>query len=442
MSDYTLQRRRKLRKWGGLYALPVSNYVVEEQDGYSERVMPETVWHALRRGQFRENWSYLTPEFRRWFRQVEKNGGIPCTITGSEAAAALDASRFKSRLQLFTEKSQPYQPREEDASKAKMFWRGHMAESHVMKLAKYSLAQEYGEGNFFIWTDKRLFACRDQSRSWMLYDPDGFALVRKSEDEEWKFILIEAKTVASYKREEQSAWAAGFVPDDYVLQGRHGMEVMDTEGVLLICAWGFEYNEFAFKFIWRDKLVANCPCDRLGDQLVADEYTFVQKVAAGEEIGHSEKEPVLENTFYGKITRPKPKTLALSPDYRAEVLELADIEDQLQDLKEQAEQLKTRQAELQNRLYPEFADYEYGTYQDDSTGAVYKITATEKYGRNSIDAEGLKRDFPAEYAEMVASETLVPTFKPYKKKKYAALIEQYTIPGEAKGERKWTVRRS
>ena len=137
--------------------------------------------------------------YAEWL-QVRRSG-----IGGSDAAAALGLSPWKSALELWQEKvSNQSQPHQENEA---MIW-GRIMEPVITK--------EFVRRTGFTVTPMRSML-QATSWPWMLADLDGLI-----EDPQRGTGIFEVKTASAFKQDE---WAEGCCPDAYMLQLTHYMAV-------------------------------------------------------------------------------------------------------------------------------------------------------------------------------------------------------------------------
>ena len=273
------------------------------------------------------------------------------SIGGSEAAAILGLSPWKSPFQLWLEKTGQAEP--EDISEREAVHFGTILEQVV--------ADEFchREG-------KKVRRCglyRSRKHPFMTASFDRLIVGEEAG--------LECKTSNAFKRQE---WDAGDVPLPYQVQCQHYMMVSGYPRWYIACLVGG--NHFVTWIVERDEEAIAA--------LEAAEVDFWEKVQKGimPDVDGSEScTKALRERFKGGNAEP-----ILLPKESVKLLERFD---QLKDLKADIE---TEAKEIQNRLCAMLGDNEVGFIGegDDARKVTWKTVA----GRVTIDSKRLKAEMP------------------------------------------------
>jgi putative phage-type endonuclease len=156
-------------------------------------------------------------------------------IGGSDVAAILGLSPWKTPLQLWQDKTQPAMPENVDPAKAKIFARGHRMEPYVVDL----LSAESG-----------LKIARRNAR---YVDPEFSFLAAEIDAEAETGENIEIKTVSPFKAADWGELGTDSIPVYYTAQAQHGMMIKGAS----VCVFGVLIggDDFRIYRVERDELV-------------------------------------------------------------------------------------------------------------------------------------------------------------------------------------------
>lgn len=405
------------------YAVPVSNFKVEPEGEPGEQVMDNDDWLLARQADFS--------------RLLEKNAvsdqflphihDTAYTVTASECSAAtadMECSNpWTSKTELWNLKKGNIPLVKKPANEAALM-RGHMVEDYVLYLAEKILVDLYGEGNVFVWQDKRLFASREYP--WMFCDTDGHALVM--DNGKARFILIEAKTVGARNYKAQQLWSEGHIPEYYERQCRHEMATFHAEACMIVGVWNLEIDGYAYQFIKRDMSSEM--------ELIKKEKAFIDSLINNEE-PEDLITPILTSSFYGRLyAKDNGKTVDLPEDTEDILRKIKKIDSQIANAQEIIDKLTAARAVQTNKLVKIFGECQKGQL---SVGdGIFSVKVKHGHCRDSFDFKKLEKDHPDIYSSCV--KTGAPSFdKKQAKKEGFKDYDDYVIKGKPNGNISWTV---
>lgn len=167
-------------------------------------------------------------------------------IGGSDAAAALGVSRFKTRLQLCLDKWG-----EADDEPTEVMRRGTILEPLVAHLYHEATAHSTAPGSWIM--------C--EYYPWMAATPD---LVDKDED-----CIVQLKTASWWGRHKWGESGSQDIPDDYMIQAQHEMTVTDATRNMLGVLFADESTFRGLVYMAKAKLPVERLCEFVQEMILA-----------------------------------------------------------------------------------------------------------------------------------------------------------------------------
>ena len=292
--------------------------------------------------------------YAEWL-QVRRSG-----IGGSDAAAALGLSPWKSALELWQEKvSGQNQPHQENEA---MIW-GRLMEPIITR--------EYVRRTGLTVTPMRSML-QAANWPWMLADLDGLI-----EDPQRGTGVFEVKTASAYKQEE---WGEDRCPDSYLLQINHYMAVTGLSYAVICVLIGG--NKLQWMTVDRD--------DELIASLVELEHRFWNHVLTQSPppVDGSTACAEMLSRRYPSSSNPAPLILPVEAD--------SWIQDYLQAKREEEDAVERKRL-AENRIKEVMKEHERST----SPGGKQVTWKTVQSSR--IDSAKLKKEEPALYEKFATT---------------------------------------
>ena len=292
--------------------------------------------------------------YAEWL-QVRRSG-----IGGSDAAAALGLSPWKSALELWQEKvSGQNQPHQENEA---MIW-GRLMEPIITR--------EYVRRTGLTVTPMRSML-QAATWPWMLADLDGLI-----EDPQRGTGVFEVKTASAYKQEE---WGEDRCPDSYLLQINHYMAVTGLSYAVICVLIGG--NKLQWMTVDRD--------DELIASLVELEHRFWNHVLTQSPppVDGSTACAEMLSRRYPSSSNPAPLILPVEAD--------SWIQDYLQAKREEEDAVERKRL-AENRIKEVMKEHERST----SPGGKQVTWKTVQSSR--IDSAKLKKEEPALYEKFATT---------------------------------------
>ena len=371
---------------------------------------------------------------------------------GSDMGALMMKSHFKTRLELFNQKSgiHPVFTKNGNA------WakdRGHLYETptaikyHHFRIENKEKVTLYIEGKVFnadgkqvmkpdgtpvdnpismmIYRDGRLKTPKYTSNGdflypWALANCDGIIM------ENGETGLLEIKTTSPMNYDVIDDWKKGIVPEAYYWQVVYYMAILNVMFCDIVCSWGQEMDTMAVVRIYRDYEKEEALFHRVEE---FDDY-----VEQGISPDISGEDPFLLNNYYYELFGPvdKKEPFIELPDnakFRRIVEQAMELENKLAEKQKELDELFRRKESVYAELYPVFKNSSYGQFRIDDQ-YVAGITLKTPMKRAKMDEERFKQEHPALYdACKVFSCTELGKFD-------KRLKEQYMLPAEPDIENK------
>jgi len=278
-------------------------------------------------------------------------------IGGSDIAAVLGVSRWKSPLRLYLEKLGEIQPEQDNEY---MLW-GRKLEKlvieHFMEVTGKTVEK----------IDKILV---HPEHDFMIANIDGYI---PEED-----AVVEVKTASSYKLDE---WSGDNVPVEYVLQGQHYLAVTGCSKVYYPVLVGG--NTFFIKEMTRDEELINMIIDAESKFW----HEHIEKRIPPEMTGAVDAKELLDKLY----PTSKEGTKIELPHLEETVNQLAVTQQKIKELEQLAD-------ELQARIKEEMKDAEVA--EIGSFVVTWKPVTTER-----LDTTRLKKELPDIYKQFTVSNT-------------------------------------
>lgn len=291
----------------------------------------------------------LTPQTSRleWLRHRQAG------IGGSDAAAVLGLSRWKSPLDVWLDKTKEITESGEQSEAA--YW-GSVLEDIV--------AAEFS---------KRTGLAVRRRNAILMHDEYDFVLANIDRELVGQKVGLECKTANAYKKEE---WSEEEIPAEYIVQCQHYMAVTGYEAWWIACLIGG--NQFIYKKIERD--------EEFIQMLLETEKNFwEQYVMTG-------TMPPVDGSFAAVDALN-----AMYPEAEAgtELILSASQEELLEERKELsnlADSCDSRIQEIDNQLKAAMGS------KESATGQRFSIK-WGNFSRTAVDAKKLKAELPEIYAQ-------------------------------------------
>ena len=343
---------------------------------------------------------------------------IPVTVGGSDCSAVLGDNPWKSRLELFHEKSGTAKAKIKREMDEEMLQIGHELEEYVARRFLLKMKRE-GVTNITLKNDTSFF--QHLKYPFMVANMDRIITVNG------EIGILECKTTSSI--EKQKLWKKGICPKEYEWQCRFYMAVADVDFCYICCCWGLGYleKECAVILIKRDKAIE--------EEMIKELCSFVENCEYG-----IEPEPqtthmnVLANYYMrlygtdGLTTDNPPIELPDNIEMyelveKARLLQIREDEAQehLEAIKQEGYAIAARLVEMAQGK-TNCASYRL----DDDT--VCRIKVHVPSTRASFDVEKFKADHPFEYDAYC--EPTLNLAKLRKEQKF--LVKDYEIPSAPK----------
>ena len=290
-------------------------------------------------------------EYRDWKKERMKG------IGGSDVAAVLGVSRWKSPLRLYLEKLGEIEP---EVDNNFMLW-GRKLEKLVIEHFMEVTGKEVQK------IDKILV---HPEHDFMIANIDGYI---PEED-----AVVEVKTASSYKLDE---WSGDNIPVEYVLQGQHYLAVTGCSKVYFPVLIGG--NTFFVKEMTRD--------EELISMIIDAESKFwhehIEKRIPPEMTGAVDAKELLDRLY------PNAKE-----GLRIELPQLEDVVNQLAVTQQKIKELEQLADELQARIKEEMKDAEVA--EIGQFIVTWKPVTTER-----LDTSRLKKELLDVYKQFTVSNT-------------------------------------
>lgn len=275
-------------------------------------------------------------------------------IGGSDAAAACGLSKWKSRAQLFFEKTSPIKTNDDN----ERLRQGRDFEDYVAKRFSEETGKKVRRNNFMM---------RDADFPFLLADIDREVVGENA--------ILECKTTSPFNK---SQWENGQIPLQYELQCHHYMMVTGASRCYIACL--IFSTDFFYRVIERDEETI----EMLREREVDFWTNYVEKNIIPPPDGSIAYDDALKMKYKGD----DPETIELD-------LKESDYRDYLHN----KDLIKV--LEEQNRLYEQKIKLQLG---DNQSGENDRLFITRKpQVRKSIDSKRLKKEKPEIYENYMKS---------------------------------------
>lgn len=265
-------------------------------------------------------------------------------IGGSDAAAVLGTNPWKSRMELWAEKTGLVEPPDLSNNEAIEF--GLRLEGIVLE----TLADRTGR-RIERWPQTEIV--RHQKHAWMICTPDAF----QWDEQRGSRGIVQAKTTSAFQRK---SWDSDEPPLHYQIQIQHEMAVTGCRWGTLCCLVGGQH------FAWFD-VSRN---DRFIEALIRQEREFWRLVEA-----ETPPEPDGTDSCASTLARLYPEetgeSVALPPV-------AAEWDSELIRLREKISEMEKTKQELENRLKAAIGDASIGVLPD-GTAWTYRTIHRKGY---------------------------------------------------------------
>lgn len=366
---------------------------------------------------------------------------------GSDMGVIMGVSHFKSRLDLFADKTNQKLFRRFGNTDALEL--GHIYETPTAK--KYhSILRKNGKYSVTVYVEGRIYKPNgeivrkangdemDNASSMQMYR-DG----RK--DKNGKFLypwalancdgiivdviegkpvtgILEIKTTSPRNISVIEDWKNGHIPEAYYYQIVYYMAILNVQFCDICCSWGQTFEDTAIVRIYRNY--------EQEEKLFAAVSEFDDYVAQGIEPDPGFDQPELLLNYYyekfGPATEQSPM-VELPESFRSIITEAMSIDDEIKKAQEAVKIAEFKKAEIYAKLYPAFGNAMYGRFKwsDEESIAVTLKTPTK---RAKFDTERFEKEHPIEYAQcMVFSPSELAAME-------KKLKQQYMLPAEPNTE--------
>lgn len=365
---------------------------------------------------------------------------------GSDMGALMGVSHFKSRLELFHQKSGFSNAIEREGNTdAKEL--GHLYETptalkyHILRRRAGAKVTLYIEGRVYlpdgsvkknkdgsifdeplsmqIYRDGRKDAKASNPLKllypWALANCDGFLFEDGMEG------ILEIKTTSPRNFSVIEDWENGVIPMAYYYQIVYYMAILNVMYCDIFCSWDQTLEGCAMIRVYRDYEVE--------EKLFRTIEEFDDYVEQMIEPDPSFDDPDLLLSHYYELFGPVQEDapmVELPEKYRPLVNRAINLDSNITAAKKQLEELEKQQAAIYAELYPIYRNSSYGQFQLDDTHTV-SITLKTPMKRARIDEERFKKDHPDIYEECrIFSSTELGNANKKLKKKYMLPAEPNT----------------
>lgn len=288
--------------------------------------------------------------YEEW-KELRKKG-----IGGSDAAAALGLSRWKSPLRLYLEKIGEISS---DVATEAAYW-GNILEDIVAKEFERRTGKKVQRVNAILIHPKH---------GWMIANVDRKVVGESA--------ILECKTTSAWNKDE---WKDDEIPQEYIIQLQHYLAVTGYEKAYIAVLIGG--NKFIWKELARD--------DELINMIIEGEKKFwelVETRTPPELDGSKDAAEILEYLY--------PKAEEGS---RIELPALENLVNEIQSLKDQIKQLEELKNEKENKLKQAIGEYEIAIF------GKYKVT-WKNVTSNRFDSNAFKKEYPDLYKKFLKSSS-------------------------------------
>lgn len=346
---------------------------------------------------------------------------IPVTIGGSSCAVLFGASPWKSRLELYHEKSGTGEAKYKRPMNQEILDAGHDFEDAVGQTFLRKMKKDYGITDFELWNDTVMY--QHPLHKCMVANLDR-RLRRKGQE-----AILEIKTTGNLQ--DIKLWKDGIVPKKYEWQCRFYMSVMNINYCYICCCWGFGLDSCAVVLIERDLDIEETMLDEIED--------FVAKCEMG-----IEPEPQTEHLqvladyysrFYGEASTNDHDVIELvkTPEMENLFETAKNLEEKKFRYQEQIAGIEEQEAGIAAKVL----EITKGTSVfvnmrvDDDT--VWSLKVKQPVKRDSFDEEAFKKDYPALYDQYIKEKFDLTAFKKTAENKRIAA--KYKIKGSIDPEK-------
>ncbi|MCD8109362.1 MAG: YqaJ viral recombinase family protein [Clostridiales bacterium] len=318
--------------------------------------------------------SALTRE--QWL-QVRRDG-----IGGSDAAAVLGISPFKTRKELYWDKAgiPDENAGDDDAWLAKEA--GNCLEGLVVQVFCRK------NPGWDVYQDTRMY--QHAVYPWMLADIDRIAVHRKT----GRAYILEIKTCDVHVLDKWGDKNSNVIPPEYEAQGRHYMSVLGLGGVVFACLGGTRMYGYRQRFLTRDAAKEQALI-----RAEADFWNnFVKKEAEPPFNGHEDAGMVLAalSSHYRKRNAVK----RIPDAYIGNVTQVNLLNDRISGLNRELEQLK-RQRDRYLAPIAEYLQGADGVFETEKDATEFRFIERKSVIVASDSLPGLKLEYPEAYEKFV-----------------------------------------
>lgn len=368
---------------------------------------------------------------------------------GSDMSAIMQCSHFKTRLELFNQKTgvQPVLKREMNADAKDL---GHLYETptalkyhmwrkknnvapimHIEGRVYYpdgSRDPVYNPASMTMYRDGRLkpgikkyTSNKDFLFPWALANCDG--LIKESINGQMVDGILEIKTTSPRNIDVIENWKNGIMPEAYYWQIVYYMAILNVMFCDIYCSWEQTYDGAAAIRLYRDYEVE----EKLFKMIAEFDEYVEQGIEPDTDLDDG---ALLMNYYYSLFgpVDPKAPMIELPDKYVGTMLRAQEINKRIADCKKALEAAEAESAKIYAELYPVFKTAGYGQCRINDT-EIIAITLQTPMRRAKFDEERFKKDYPTLYEDCkVFSEYALEDVD-------KSLRKQYMLPKEPNPEK-------
>ena len=387
-----------------------------------------------------EEWLHWRDHGPSW-KNPESPEYIPFTVGGSDSSSIMCASPWRTRLELFHQKSgiEKAAKKEENTAAKEA---GHIYEPFVAEICRRQLKALPWVKALDFFNDTTMYRSGQRNSDgtlkypWALADFDRVAVINGEP------YIIELKTTSYRNVDTIKKWQSGIVPFYYETQVRHYMAVANVDHAAICCAWGFSKDDTALIFIDRDM--------DYEEEIMDAEGRFIDLLSCGIEPDTEDENQDLLAKYYAELYGPADDSLPpveLSQYYDKAVANIVKLQRQIELSEKNTDELKRCLHEACNQVLPAFISADgqriasYASYNTED-GKHVGISISSSTKRASFDEKRFALEHPLEYKECLENKFSSTRLRLLDKKNKTRFRSEYMNPPEVsdKPENKFTVK--
>lgn len=341
---------------------------------------------------------------------------ISVCIGGSAVSVVLGDNPWKSRLELYHDKSEVMQAKIKRPTNQEVLNAGHELEEFVARMFLVKMREE-GVTDIRMWNDTIMY--QHPKYPFAVCNLDRMLMVNGIP------CILECKTTGNY--EDIRLWKDGIVPLKYEWQCRYYMATMNIDYCYICCCWGFTINQMAVILIRRDLEIEKTLMEEVEDFVIKCEMGIEPEM----QTTHMSTLANYYNRLYGELPSSAPAVeLPDNPDTYELVQAALTLDERKKQEENRLKEIEEEEASIACKLMQIMGGVStYATYRLDDDSVV-SVKIKQPMHKASLDTAALEKDHPEIYKRYLTKFDQTAF-----KKEEKQLAKEYHIPACVNAEK-------